>query len=62
MIREVMRFSGPRMLIQHPILAFMHLIDNIRTGWAYPVRGHTGFLGKGKDHVYLENRPQGIND
>jgi hypothetical protein len=25
-IREVMKFSGPRMLLRHPYLAFMHLV------------------------------------
>ena len=29
-IREVMRFSGPRMLFHHPILALMHLLDSNR--------------------------------
>jgi len=27
-IREIMRFSGPKMLLYHPYLAIMHLIDN----------------------------------
>lgn len=26
-MREVMRFAGPRMLVRHPYLAVMHLID-----------------------------------
>ncbi len=26
-VKEVMRFSGPRMLSKHPYLAVMHLID-----------------------------------
>lgn len=30
-IREVMRFSGPRMLLYHPIIAIKHLIRNIST-------------------------------
>ncbi|CAH0533652.1 hypothetical protein VST7929_01523 [Vibrio stylophorae] len=25
--REIMRYSGPRMLVRHPILAILHLID-----------------------------------
>jgi hypothetical protein len=25
-VKEVMRFSGPRMILKHPVLAFMHLI------------------------------------
>jgi len=29
-IREVMRYSGPRMLLRHPVLAFLHLIDGRR--------------------------------
>ena len=27
-IREVMRFSGPRMLFSHPVLALRHIIDS----------------------------------
>ena len=27
-IRKVMRFTGPRMLFKHPILALQHLIDS----------------------------------
>ena len=30
MIREVMRFSGPRMLLHHPLLAISHLIETIK--------------------------------
>ncbi|MCX7736822.1 MAG: nitrous oxide-stimulated promoter family protein [Candidatus Kapabacteria bacterium] len=30
-IREIMRFSGPKMLLHHPYLAIMHLIDNKKT-------------------------------
>ncbi len=26
-VKEVMRYSGPRMLLRHPYLAIMHLID-----------------------------------
>ena len=29
-IRKVMRFSGPRMLIYHPIMAIHHLIETIK--------------------------------
>jgi hypothetical protein len=28
-IRQVMRYSGPRMLLRHPVLAIRHLVD----GW-----------------------------
>lgn len=27
-IREVMRFSGPRMLLRHPIMAIRHVIES----------------------------------
>ena len=27
-IREVMRFSGPRMLLVHPVIAFRHVIES----------------------------------
>ena len=29
-IREVMRYAGPRMLRNHPILAILHLFDRFR--------------------------------
>lgn len=29
-IRTVMRYAGPRMLLSHPILAILHLIDGLR--------------------------------
>lgn len=29
-IREVMRYAGPRMLLSHPFLALLHLIDGLR--------------------------------
>lgn len=29
-IRDVMRFSGPRMLIYHPIMAIHHVVDTIK--------------------------------
>jgi hypothetical protein len=29
-IREVMRYAGPRMLLRHPWMAVMHLIDGVR--------------------------------
>lgn len=35
-IRAVMRYAGPRMLLHHPILAFMHLIDGFRKPAAAP--------------------------
>lgn len=29
-VREVMRYSGPRMLVRHPILAIWHILDGRR--------------------------------
>ena len=29
-IQQVMRFSGPRMIIHHPIMAFRHLYKNLK--------------------------------
>jgi hypothetical protein len=29
-IREVMRFSGPRMIFRHPIMALLHMKDGLR--------------------------------
>lgn len=31
-VREVMRYSGPRMLFRHPLLAIAHLLDGRRGG------------------------------
>lgn len=28
-IRQVMRYAGPRMLLHHPLLAILHLIDGL---------------------------------
>jgi hypothetical protein len=33
-IREIMAFAGPRMLLYHPLLALMHILD----GWRKPGR------------------------
>ena len=30
-VREVMRYSGPRMLKHHPVLAVAHLVDGCKT-------------------------------
>ena len=30
-VREVMRYSGPRMLRKHPVLAVAHLVDGHKT-------------------------------
>jgi hypothetical protein len=31
-VRKVMRYSGPRMMLYHPILAIMHYIDKLKYG------------------------------
>ncbi len=35
-VRTVMRYSGPRMLYRHPVLAVMHLVDSRRKSPARP--------------------------
>ncbi|MCP4761884.1 MAG: nitrous oxide-stimulated promoter family protein [archaeon] len=30
-IRKIMRYSGPRMIFKHPILAILHIIDGVRS-------------------------------
>ena len=32
-IRQVMRYSGPRMVYRHPLMALAHLIDGRRSSW-----------------------------
>ena len=34
-IKKVMRFSGPKMLLKHPLLAFIHLIKQKRKALVY---------------------------
>ncbi len=29
-IRQVMRYAGPRMMLRHPLMAVMHLVDGLR--------------------------------
>jgi hypothetical protein len=36
-IKEVMRYAGPRMLLRHPVLALLHVVDGVRRP---PERGH----------------------
>ncbi len=38
-VRQVMRFSGPRMLLRHPILALLHTLDGIFSN-RKPVKQH----------------------
>ncbi len=39
-VRQVMRFSGPRMLLRHPILAILHTLDGAFSG-RRPVKKQT---------------------
>ncbi len=39
-VRQVMRFSGPRMLLRHPLLAIMHTLDGAFSG-KRPVKQQT---------------------
>lgn len=42
-IRKVMRFSGPRMLLYHPITAIKHIIDTIRS-WFFEIFIHSTWI------------------
>lgn len=35
-IRAVMQYSGPRMLIRHPVLAIYHVVDGLRKQPVHP--------------------------
>lgn len=37
-VRQVMRYSGPRMLLRHPLLAIIHLLDGLRPAPELPRR------------------------
>ena len=37
-IRNVMRWAGPRMLLRHPVLSVMHLLDGRRPAPALPAK------------------------
>jgi hypothetical protein len=41
-IRAVMRYSGPRMIIRHPMLALAHLVDTRREVCTKPADGDSG--------------------
>ncbi len=45
-IRAVMRYAGPRMLLRHPVLALLHLLDGLRKSPLLPEK--TGRLGAGR--------------
>ena len=37
-IRAVMRYSGPRMLVRHPVMALLHALDGLRSEPIRPAR------------------------
>jgi hypothetical protein len=42
-VRAMMRFAGPRMLLRHPVLALLHLLDGLRrTPGGSPAPGSAG--------------------
>jgi hypothetical protein len=43
-IRRVMRYAGPRMLLRHPVLALLHLLDAVR-GKGVIIRQKKGAAG-----------------
>ncbi|AIK13952.1 nitrous oxide-stimulated promoter family protein [Pectobacterium atrosepticum] len=47
-IKAIMRWSGPRMLLRHPILAIRHLIDDHRPVPDYPKRGTSSKTSTGR--------------
>jgi hypothetical protein len=49
-VKIVMRYAGPRMLLHHPFLACMHLIDGRRKA-----PGLTGRIKKNYQRLYSEN-------
>ena len=44
-MKEVMRYSGPRMLLRHPILAIRHMLDGRKE--APPLKGRPAAEAKG---------------
>ncbi len=37
-IRRVMRYAGPRMLLRHPVMALLHMVDGLRKEPSRPLR------------------------
>ncbi|MEW6735370.1 MAG: nitrous oxide-stimulated promoter family protein [Acidobacteriota bacterium] len=31
-VKKIMRFAGPKMLLKHPLLSFMHYLDSLKSG------------------------------
>jgi len=54
-VKKVMRHSGPRMLLHHPLLAIHHVIDGHKKPEKIPKNSLTRYTG-----VHLEIFPQNI--
>jgi len=57
-VREVMRYSGPRMLARHPVLGVAHLLDGRREASACAAAAETrcGHGGAGEDEEDASGR------
>lgn len=49
-VRVVMRWAGPRMLLRHPILGILHLVDGRRPAPRLPEKPHKRQDQSGPDH------------
>jgi hypothetical protein len=56
-VKKVMRRSGPRMLLHHPLLAIHHVIDGHKKPEKMPKNSLTRYTG-----VHLEIFPQNIKN
>lgn len=48
-IRKVMRYSGPRMIYHHPIMAIRHILDGFRKPLAITSKKKTGTFSNTSD-------------
>lgn len=53
-VREMMRWSGPRMLLRHPVLAILHLIDEHRPAPRLPERARREGVADAAQHCKPE--------
>lgn len=53
-VRDVMRWSGPRMLMRHPVLAILHLMDESRPAPRLPERKERGSAAEPAPHCRPE--------
>ena len=50
--RVMMRYAGPRMLLRHPYLSLMHVVDGKRPAPPKPRGGTSGVRDAGASHVH----------